>query len=168
MLKKKGKKVEADGNKQQKRLGSKLSGILREVARHLSPVMKRKLEDLSCSMSASSLTDDSVLSVKSNGFIVKQSTTIDHSDMRLPVLCVLQIVSMAVLYYRMYSVTHDKQDSRSCNRYCKWLQDYLKNMNQYVVCGNIRMGYFLTDNTQPGNDIDKLPKWLNSNDGETI
>jgi len=160
--------VEADNNKQQKRLGLKLSGVLREVAGHLSPIMRRKLEDLSCNMGAGSLTDDSVLSVKPGGFIVKQSATIRHSDMRLPILCVLQVVSMAVLYYRMYSVTHDKQDSRSCNRYCKWLQDYLKDMSKYTVCGNVRMGYFLTDSTQPGNDADKLPKWLNSNDGETI
>jgi len=113
--------------------------------------------------------DHSRLPATPDGFVVKQTTILKNSGrLTFKTLCLYQVVSMAVLYYRLYGEMHDDQDARSCGRYLNWLERYVSAPLTYAVTGNVRDGYWLYQPEACPDGKPILPEWLGENEGETV
>ncbi len=148
-------------HQKKRELRVRLNSTLRAVAaltRH--PKNRQVLEDLANKVDGGTWDD---LPVTPDGFTVK-NTTVLRQKLGAGTLCHFQIVSMAVMYYRLYAATEDPQDARSCERYLDWISEYLKSPHEYRVVQTKHLELYLFK----GKDEPHTPDWLKANGGETV
>src|SRR5574343_1974676 len=118
--------------RERKNLASRLSELLGALAK-LRPKQETILFDLSCNLGVSGPLNSSKLPMEPTGFVVLHASELLHKNAASRTLCELQVVSMAVTYYRLYRLSGDAQDARSCARYCDWLEEYISCPDDYCV-----------------------------------
>jgi hypothetical protein len=151
--------------RERKTLAQRLSKILRALAmtRHKYETM---LMDLSCSLDVSGPLNTSKLPMEPTGFVVPHTSVLQHRNMTPFMLCELQVISMAVMYYRLYRLSGDTQDARSCSRYCGWLEDYIERPSDYSAIVRDDFGVYLCPIKRTKEAC--LPDWLADGEGETV
>jgi hypothetical protein len=112
-----------DEQKDRRKLAQRLSAVLRKLAEGKRSKHETILLDLACNLDTTGVVTD-LLPMEPTGFTVKHATALKHKNVSAKILCEMQVVTMAVMYYRLYRMTGDTQDARSCSRYCGWLEDY--------------------------------------------
>lgn len=151
--------------RERRQLGRRLSGILRNLAEGQSTRCTTILMDLSCCLDTSGPFKTNDLPMEPTGFVVTVIAQLANPFMQPRLMCELQVASMAVMYYRLAQRTGDAQDSRSCTRYCDWLEDYLKDRIAYtVVTLSGAMNWFLYPLKGTCEDKPHLPEWLKNGD----
>ena len=155
-------------HQKKRELRQRLAGVIRTLATLHRGKMQQMFIDLSCKLDLSGPIDEGNLPVRPDGFTVKQVTLQKYPGVPLETICRAQVVSMAVLYYWLYSVMGDVQDARSCERYCGWLEEYVKNPGVYDVIQGEHMELFLYPLEGTPGDRPHLPEWLDANEGETV
>ena len=108
------------------------------------------------------------LPIKPDGFRIKMSDREKHTG-KLRELCLLRVVSMAVMYYWLFVNTQDAQDNISCDQYIKWLLSFSP---RYQVYGDVRNGWYLANPDHSKKKDGKVvgppsvPKWIK--EGTTV
>ena len=142
-----------------RQIGDRLRAVLRHLAvKHSSNiVVTDSLYGMACSLGFD--YDWAVF-----GFKTSNVTRLNSRCHSLSLLCLLQVVHTALMYFRLFSATGDPQDFRSCIRYVEWLEAYAANPSAFSIAGDVRHGWYLWkpvagQESQP-------PEWLR--EGETI
>ena len=153
-------------HQRKRELRQRLIGVIRKLAPRHRGKLQQILIDLSCKLDLSGPIDQTNLPVKPDGFTVKQTTLAKYPGVALSVICEFQVISMAVLYYWLYSGTGDPQDEWSCGHYCEWLEAYADSPIDYAVIQGEHMELYLYPLLGKPEDAPHLPEWLD--DGETV
>lgn len=153
--------------RERKNLANRLSELLRSLAK-LRPKQETVLLDLSCGLDISGPLNSSKLPMEPTGFVVLHTSELQHKGVSSRTLCELQVVSMAVTYYRLYRLSGDAQDARSCARYCDWLEKYISCPDDYCVIVQKDLSLYLYPMKQSKDGIPRLPDWLCDGEGETV
>lgn len=140
----------------------RLSNIIKHIARlQQNQRVMQALVDMSCKLDCEEVGSKQGYLVTPDGFAVTYSERLKHSQqLSTRLLCELKVISMAVMYYRLFRATKDRQDFRSCDRYCTWLEEYINLPMSYVVYDMGHMIKFLYRPTGEENDIPHLPEWV--------
>lgn len=141
-----------------------LIDTIRSLAGKYKSRGSQMLLDAASNVDLSGPIDESRLPVLPEGFFLKQHTVLRHSGIPKRQLIEFQWVAMAILYFWLYSATGDRQDHRSCYRYCRWIQRLVENYNDFEVVGDVRHGWYLSD----AKSDPKPPSWLQTEEGETV
>ena len=136
-------KVDIQHLARQVELRSRLRGVLNRIAALYPGRVYQVVIDLANGLDkVNSNTDSTRLPVQPNGFKVLNAERPAYR-WKLKVLCLLRVISMAVMYYWLFCGTHDEQDHVSCVHYVKWLENY--DPQFFNVYGHINKGWYLAD-----------------------
>lgn len=146
-----------------RKLRELLTEAIRGLAKHHRGRDQQTLMDASCNMEPGPI-DESRLPIRPDGFFLKQHTVLQHKGIRKRTLIEFQLVSMAVMYYWLYCHLRDRQDLRSCMRYCGFITGIVEDYKSYYVAGDVRHGWYLSNAKKDP----KPPGWLEAEEGETV
>lgn len=150
--------VDIDHRVKRGELRNKLRDTILRIAGIYTGKFKQTLFDLSASLEKQGTTDYSRLPIYPRGFRLLNHER-EGYGYKLKVLCLLRVVSMAVMYYWLFCDTHEQQDYDSCVHYLEWLQGY--EPQHFNVYGKMNRGWFLADrrNVKPDKPATE-PDWI--------